>query len=104
MHHELTLLPWNIKNTIKQTPLAPRRSWNPWTEPPELAGNRTADAFLAAYRKWISLCESDRFVSYLDWPENSLLILNNGFVLTAAASPRNLPLSGSWSGATCRST
>jgi hypothetical protein len=49
LHHELTLLPWNIKNTIKQTPLAPRRSWNPWTEPPELAGNRTVDAFLAAY-------------------------------------------------------
>ena len=46
------------------------------------------DAFFAAYRKWISLCESERFTSFVDWPENSLIILNNGWVLHGRGIPK----------------
>ncbi len=46
------------------------------------------EAFMAAYRKWIALCESDQFVSYVDWPENSLIIVNNGWVLHGRGVPK----------------
>ena len=37
--------------------------------------------WFAAYRKWISLCESEKFVTYVDWPEDSMMILNNAWIL-----------------------
>jgi gamma-butyrobetaine dioxygenase len=46
------------------------------------------EAFLAAYRKWIELCESERFVTYVDWPENSLLVLNNAWVMHGRGVPK----------------
>jgi len=47
------------------------------------------DAFMAAYRKWIHLCESEEFVSYVEWPENSLLVLNNDWVMHGRGIPQS---------------
>ena len=46
------------------------------------------DAFMAAYRKWIDLCEDERFAAYVDWPENSLIVLNNAWVMHGRGIPK----------------
>jgi len=47
------------------------------------------DGFLDAYRKWIELTESERFVAYVDWPEDSMLIVNNSWVLHGRGIPQS---------------
>ena len=43
---------------------------------------------MAAYRKWIDLCEDERFAAYVDWPENSLIVLNNAWVMHGRGIPK----------------
>jgi alpha-ketoglutarate-dependent taurine dioxygenase len=47
------------------------------------------DGFLAAYRKWIEMIESDRFVAYVDWPQDSMLIVNNHWVMHGRGIPQS---------------
>ena len=56
------------------------------------------EAFMAAYRKWIALCESDQFVSYVDWPENSSSSSIMAGCCTVEVSPKQVHESASWFG------
>jgi len=41
---------------------------------------------LDAYRLWMSLCEDDHFVKNVDWPEHTMLVMNNHRILHGRAS------------------
>uniref|UniRef100_A0A7S2GXY1 TauD/TfdA-like domain-containing protein n=1 Tax=Octactis speculum TaxID=3111310 RepID=A0A7S2GXY1_9STRA len=42
--------------------------------------------FMVAYSKWMDLIEDDRFVCHFDWPENSVIVTNNWYVLHGRAT------------------
>lgn len=48
--------------------------------------------FMAAYKSWMTLCESEQFMTYFDWPEGSVVVTNNWRVLHGRATiPRGMP-------------
>lgn len=50
------------------------------------------DNFMKAYKLWINLCEDDRFIKHFDWPEHSMVVMNNWQVLHGRASvPSGMP-------------
>lgn len=44
------------------------------------------EAFMKAYRRWISLCEDQRFMKHFEWPEHSMVVMNNWQILHGRAS------------------
>lgn len=44
------------------------------------------EPFMKAYKLWISLCEDKRFMKRFDWPEHSMIALNNWQILHGRAS------------------
>eukprot|EP00746_Dinoflagellata_sp_MGD_P118886 gnl/MRDRNA2_/MRDRNA2_54935_c0_seq1.p1 gnl/MRDRNA2_/MRDRNA2_54935_c0~~gnl/MRDRNA2_/MRDRNA2_54935_c0_seq1.p1 ORF type:complete len:573 (-),score=91.18 gnl/MRDRNA2_/MRDRNA2_54935_c0_seq1:280-1767(-) len=44
------------------------------------------EMFMKAYKLWINLCEDDRFIKHFDWPEHSMVVMNNWQVLHGRAS------------------
>lgn len=49
-------------------------------------------AFMKAYKLWISLCEDQRFMKHFQWPEHSMVVMNNWQILHGRASvPPGMP-------------
>eukprot|EP00746_Dinoflagellata_sp_MGD_P073334 gnl/MRDRNA2_/MRDRNA2_29766_c0_seq1.p1 gnl/MRDRNA2_/MRDRNA2_29766_c0~~gnl/MRDRNA2_/MRDRNA2_29766_c0_seq1.p1 ORF type:complete len:629 (-),score=87.72 gnl/MRDRNA2_/MRDRNA2_29766_c0_seq1:197-1966(-) len=44
------------------------------------------ESFMKAYRRWISLCEDQRFMKHFEWPEHSMVVMNNWQILHGRAS------------------
>merc|ERR1712193_73425 len=44
------------------------------------------EPFMKAYKLWISLCEDKRFMKRFDWPEHSMIAMNNWQILHGRAS------------------
>ena len=55
----------------------------------------TYEPYMNAYKRWTSLCEEDRFKCKFDWPEHSMVVMNNWRVLhgrakVSAGMPRTM--------------
>jgi alpha-ketoglutarate-dependent taurine dioxygenase len=44
------------------------------------------ESFMKAYKRWISLCEDQRFMKHFNWPEHSMVVMNNWQILHGRAS------------------
>jgi len=44
------------------------------------------ESFMKAYKLWINLCEDQRFMKHFDWPEHSMVVMNNWQILHGRAS------------------
>jgi len=44
------------------------------------------ESFMKAYKLWINLCEDQRFIKRFDWPEHSMVVMNNWQILHGRAS------------------
>jgi alpha-ketoglutarate-dependent taurine dioxygenase len=44
------------------------------------------ESFMKAYKIWIKLCEDQRFMKHFDWPEHSMVAMNNWRILHGRAS------------------
>jgi len=44
------------------------------------------ESFMTAYKLWISLCEDQRFMKHFDWPEHTMVVMNNWQILHGRAS------------------
>jgi len=44
------------------------------------------ESFMKAYKVWINLCEDQRFMKHFDWPEHSMIVMNNWQILHGRAS------------------
>ena len=43
------------------------------------------EPYMNAYKKWVALLEEDRFKCKFDWPEHSMVVMNNHRVLHGRA-------------------